>query len=88
VKKLVIDSKTRKADFEYQIIIYCKLGRVYNVDSNTNWICSKANASTAASQPLTQISNTAATIGLTSGFGKGPGRALSLWPAYLSFAFS
>ena len=36
------------------------------------------DASTAASRPLTQISNTAATAGLTSGFGMGPGRTLPL----------
>ena len=36
------------------------------------------DASTAASQPLTQVSNTAATAGLTSGFGMGPGRTLPL----------
>jgi hypothetical protein len=41
------------------------------------------DASTAASRPLSQISNTAATAGLTSGFGMGPGRTLPLWPAYL-----
>ena len=40
------------------------------------------NASTAVFQPLTQVSNTAATTGLTSGFGMGPGRTLPLWPAY------
>jgi hypothetical protein len=36
------------------------------------------DASTAASRPLSQISNTAATAGLTSGFGMGPGRTLPL----------
>ena|GEM_PF-5969239 len=41
------------------------------------------NASTAVFQPLTQVSNAAASTGLTSGFGMGPGRALSLWPACL-----
>jgi hypothetical protein len=41
----------------------------------------RSDASTAAFQPLTQVSNTAATTGLTSGFGMGPGRTLSLWPA-------
>ncbi len=40
-----------------------------------------SDTSTAGFQPLTQVSITAATIGLTSGFGMGPGRALSLWPA-------
>jgi hypothetical protein len=40
------------------------------------WI--KSSASTAASQPLTQVSNTAAKTGLTSGFGMGPGRTLPL----------
>jgi hypothetical protein len=44
------------------------------------------DASTAVSQPLTQVSNAAATIGLTSGFGMGPGRSLSLWPAKRSQA--
>jgi hypothetical protein len=39
------------------------------------------NASTAVFQPLTQVSNAAATTGLTSGFGMGPGRTLLLWPA-------
>lgn len=41
----------------------------------------RSDASTADSQPLTQVSNTAATTGLTSGFGMGPGRTLLLWPA-------
>jgi hypothetical protein len=39
------------------------------------------NASTVVFQPFTQVSITTATTGLTSGFGMGPGRALSLWPA-------
>ena len=52
------------------------------LNSNNDSSCLKFNnASTADSQPLTQVSNTAATIGLTSGFGMGPGRALLLWPA-------
>lgn len=43
------------------------------------------NASTAVFQPLTQVSNAAATTGLTSGFGMGPGRTLLLWPAWFDY---
>jgi hypothetical protein len=39
------------------------------------------DASTAASQELSHLSNTTATLGLTSKFGMGLGRALTLWPA-------
>ena len=39
------------------------------------------DASTAASQGLSHLSSTTATSGLTSKFGKGLGRTLTLWPA-------
>jgi hypothetical protein len=39
------------------------------------------NASTVASQELSHLSSTTATIGLTSKFGMGLGRTLTLWPA-------
>ena len=39
------------------------------------------HASTAVFQPLSQVSISAASTGLTAGFGMGPSRTLSLWPA-------
>jgi hypothetical protein len=41
----------------------------------------EVHASTAVFQPLSQVSISAASTGLTAGFGMGPGRTLSLWPA-------
>ncbi|SPC33499.1 protein of unknown function [Candidatus Nitrosocaldus cavascurensis] len=40
---------------------------------------------TAASRGLAHLTSTAATTGLTSGFGMGPGLTLSLWPAMLNY---
>lgn len=40
---------------------------------------------TAASRGLAHLTSTAATTGLTSGFGVGPGLTLSLWPAMLNY---
>lgn len=53
---------------------------IQNINDNLQPL-ERRDASTADSQPLTQVSNTAATKGLTSGFGMGPGRSLLLWPA-------
>ena len=40
-------------------------------------------AGTTASQDLSDLTNTMATTGLTSGFGMGPGVTPPLWPATL-----
>jgi hypothetical protein len=64
-KKLFLDTNWKIACFS------CKTRHFSEI-----WI--KSSASTAASQPLTQVSNTAAKTGLTSGFGMGPGRTLPL----------
>ena len=69
--------------YKIQKYIYLRIETIENL--STEYVYSrltKYSASTAVFQPLTQVSITAATTGLTSGFGMGPGRALPLWPAY------
>lgn len=61
--------------------------RIYRHNSDTQQPLIN-NASTVASQELSHLSNTTATSGLTSKFGMGLGRALTLWPACIIWNWS